>query len=722
LDQLLQSLKKGDMEIASLPIPTPKKGEVLVKTAFSAISTGTEGKTVSDARKGYVAKAKARKEEVAKVVKAAQSFGVSETYKMVMNKLESLQPLGYSLSGEVVQVGEGVSEFSIGDKVACGGSSASHAELVTVPKNLCVKLLPETSLVQAAFTTIGAIALQGIRRAELKLGENCVVVGLGLIGQLTLKLLRAAGVKTFGVDLKQELIGVALSSGAQDATLRSDELIEERIKQFTKGNGVDAVIITAGTSSTDPVEFAGQISRTHGKVIIVGAVPTGFSRKHYYRKELELRMSTSYGPGRYDAKYEEKGFDYPIGQVRWTENRNMQAFADLLGSKQLDIADLISHEFLFEDAKKAFDMVVDNEISKMGVVLKYNQSKDHFSTEATIDGSAPLKSDALSFIGAGSFAGNFLLPNLKDKISFSSVATSRPHSAENAKRKFGFQKAFASADELFKTDNAGAVVIATRHDSHASLAMNALREGRRVFLEKPLCLHPSEILPIKSEIEKNTDVDLMVGFNRRFAPSVTALKAKITDDLPKVILYRVNAGSQPADHWVHDPEIGGGRLVGEACHFVDLCRFLAGSEVTSVAAIPMTTEPQNFDSYTANISFSNGSVASIVYLSNGNRHLPKEYLELSTGGLSAAIHDFKKLNVYGKSTVEKKFPKQDKGHQKEMELVAKALKAGNPFPISVDDVLDTTWVTFALLESIKRNGQQIHIPEFKREWTSPKKS
>ncbi|MCH2213927.1 MAG: bi-domain-containing oxidoreductase [Flavobacteriales bacterium] len=722
MDQLLQSLKKGDMEIASLPNPTPKKGEVLVRTAYSAISTGTEGKTVSDARKGYVAKAKARKEEVAKVVKAAQTYGVAETYKMVMNKLESLQPLGYSLSGEVVQVGEGVSEFVVGDKVACGGASAAHAELVTIPKNLCVKLSSETDLQQAAFTTIGAIAMQGIRRADLKLGENCVVIGLGLIGQLTLRLLKAAGVKTFGVDLKQELIDLAIQSGADDASLRSDELIEERIKQFTQGNGVDAVIITAGTSSTDPVEFAGQICRTHGKVVIVGAVPTGFSRKQYYRKELELLMSTSYGPGRYDANYEEKGLDYPIGQVRWTENRNMQAFAHLLGSGQLDIADLISHEFPFEDAKPAFDLIVDNEVSKMGVVLRYDTSKDHFTSKTSALRSVLLKSDAISFIGAGSFAGNFLLPNLKDKISFSAVATSRSHSAENAKRKFGFGQAFANAEGLLKKDAAGAVAIATRHDTHAKLATAALQNGKRVFVEKPLCLYPSEISEIKSEIDRDPKVDLMVGFNRRFAPSVTALKAKLVDNLPKVIFYRINAGKQPDDHWIHDPEVGGGRLLGEACHFVDLCYFLAGAKVIHVSVAPMIGEPQNFDSFTANLSFSNGSVASIVYLSNGNKSLPKEYIEVSTGGFSASIDDFKKLSFFGKTTSEKKFPKQDKGHQKEMELVAESLNSGKPFPISIDDVFHSTWVTFAMLESAKRNGEQIRISEFQNEWTSPKES
>jgi prepilin-type processing-associated H-X9-DG protein len=720
LDQLLQSLKKGDMEIAALPNPIPGKGEVLVRTAFSAISTGTEGKTVSDARKGYVAKAKSRKEEVAKVVKAAQTYGVAETYKLVMNKLESLQPLGYSLSGEVITVGEGVSEFKPGDKVACGGGAASHAELVAVPKNLCVKLHPKTELDQAAFTTIAAIAMQGIRRADLKLGENCVVVGLGLIGQLTIRLLKAAGVKTFGIDLKDDLVDLAIQSGAEEASLRSDELIEERIKKFSNGNGVDAVIITAATSSSDPVELAGQISRVHGRVVIVGAVPTGFSRKQYYRKELELLMSTSYGPGRYDANYEEKGLDYPIGQVRWTENRNMQAFADLLGSGALDISDLISHKFAFAEAKKAFDLIVDGDQSKMGVLLEYDNSKEIKTKRNVASEKTPLKSDSVSFIGAGSFAGNFLLPNLKGKIKFSAVATKRPHSAENAKRKFEFDQAFADADALIQNDAAVGVIIATRHDTHASLTLKALKQGKRVFVEKPLCLKPQELGEIKEVAKSNAQADVMVGFNRRFAPSVLALKKKLSLELPKVIQYRVNAGFQPDDHWVHDTEVGGGRILGEACHFVDLCYFLAGAKAVSVSAIPMAAEPQNFDSFTANLAFADGSVASLVYLSNGNKAMAKEHIEVSTGGFSAEIDDFKKVTYFGKTVTKTKLSKQDKGHAAEMESVADALKNGKPFPISMEEVFHSTLVTFALLESVRQNGMKIEIEEFESEWTFPK--
>ena len=706
------------MEIVSLPNPAPRKGEVLVRTHFSAISTGTEGKTVSDARKGYIAKAKSRKEEVNKVVKAARSHGIADTYKMVMNKLEALQPLGYSLSGVVEQVGSDVKNFKPGDRVACGGASASHSELVCVPENLCVQVPESAELYQAAFTTIGAIAMQGIRRAELNLGENCVVIGLGIIGQITLRLLKAAGVKAFGIDLKTELVNLALQSGAQNATLRSDELLEAKVAEFSNGHGVDSVIITAASSSLDPVELAGVLCRTRGKVVIVGSVPTGFSRKNYYRKELDLRMSTSYGPGRYDANYEEKGLDYPIGQVRWTENRNMLAFAELLGNKSLDLSDLISHKFPFEKAKEAFDLVVKKEADKMGILLEYNIKKSLDQTVSRKENRIPA-GDRISLIGAGSFATNFLLPNLQDKFTFAGITTSRPHTAENAARKFEFESAYADADEMLRTDGAVACVIATRHNSHAPLALRALKNGKRVFLEKPLCLTIDEYFEMKRVLQSPDIPDLMVGFNRRFAPQIVSLKQKI-NGIPLAINYRINAGAVPADHWVHDPEVGGGRIIGEVCHFIDLCCFLTNSQVHSISASALEIHPQNHDTFTASLYFKNGSVASISYFSNGNKKVNKEYLEVFGGGATAIIDDFKTMKIAGEKQESSKLSKQDKGHAAEVSAFAEAVKTATPFPISVDEVLHATIATFALVESIQNKGQKIIISEFESQWISPK--
>jgi len=719
VQQLLQSLKEGHMDILTLPNPLPGKGEILVRTHYSAISAGTEGKTVSDARKGYVAKARARKEEVAKVIKTAQNIGVAETYKIVMNKLEALQPLGYSNAGVVQQVGPGVTAFKPGDRVACGGASASHAELVVVKENLAVHVPDTTPLDEAAFTTIGAIAMQGVRRADLKLGENCAVIGLGLIGQITLRLLKAAGVRAFGIDLKPELIDLALTSGAEGAALRQNELLENIVQQFSGGHGVDAVIITAGTTSLDPVELAGTLCRHHGKVVIVGNVPTGFSRKTYYRKELELLMSTSYGPGRYDANYEEKGLDYPIGQVRWTENRNMESFARLLGTEHFTLTDLISHRFEFAEAKNAFDLILDTAQNSMGVVLAYDRESP-LRTPDFAEAKTAQPGQSISVMGAGSFAGNFLLPHLKGALELECILTSRPHTAEDARQKYGFAKAAVDADVLLAGE-AGAVVIATRHDSHAPLAMKALKAGKRVFLEKPLCLSMDEYVPMAQLLRSPDCPDLMLGFNRRFAPQVQAVKAKL-QGLPMAINYRINAGALPADHWVHDPETGGGRLIGEACHFVDLCTHLAGSEIVSVSAQAMDSQPQNHDTFTAQLRFANGSVANISYFSNGGKSLPKEYLEIHSGGLTAVIDDFKALRFYGSKAGKEQKSKQDKGHSAEMRHFAEAVKGGKPFAISNEEALQATLATFALQASMASGGTLIHTAEYEAQWISAAKN
>ncbi len=708
------------MEIAELPMPFPGKGEVLVRTHFSAISTGTEGKTVSDARKGYLAKARSRQEEVAKVIKLARSQGIGDTYKMVMNRLEALQPLGYSASGVVMATGEGVRDFRPGDRVACGGSAAAHGEVMCVAENLCVKLPQNAPLDEAAFTTLGAIAMQGLRRAELALGERCAVIGLGLLGQITLRLLKASGVQSFGIDLKPELVDMAATSGAVDACLRNDETLEARVMQFSNGHGVDAVIITAATSSLDPVELAGALCRQRGKVVIVGNVPTGFSRKTYYRKELELRMSTSYGPGRYDTNYEEKGLDYPIGQVRWTENRNMLAFAELLGSQQLSLKDLISHRFDFAEAPKAFDLVVDAAHDKMGILLCYDTSRklDFAASKAAQRNNKTIpKGPSISFIGAGSFAGNFLLPNLKGKIDFSAIATSRPHTAEDVRRKHGFSSAHTDVEAMLADDAATCVAIATRHNTHAPLAIKALLAKKRVFVEKPLCLKMEDYVTIKKLLAQKDAPDLMLGFNRRFAPLVVEAKKQL-QGLPLAINYRINAGHMPAEHWVHDPEVGGGRIIGEVCHFVDLCCYLSGSEVVSLSANALDVQPQHYDTFSAQLRFANGSVAAISYFSNGNKLMGKEYLEIFGGGQVTVIDDFKSMQRYGRKKHQQKLSAQDKGHAAEMALLAEAVREGKPFPISSAEGLRATLTTFALLASIEQGGQLIELSPFETAWTS----
>ena len=467
MEQLIQSLKDGAMQLMEVPFPALQSGQLLIRNHYSVISPGTEGKTVKDARLSYIGKAKARKEEVKKVITSAQTFGLMKTYKMVMNKLEAYSPLGYSCAGEVIAIADDVSGYNIGDYVACGGNTAGHSELVCVPANLCVKVSKKTPLKEAAFTTIGAIALQGIRQSELKLGESCLVIGLGIIGQLSLQLLHAAGVKCIGIDIDENQVQLAKKQNHPLVFNRNHSGLEELIVEETGGFGVDAVLITASTSSSDPVELAGRVSRKKGKVIIVGAVPTGFSRQNYFKKELDLRMSSSYGPGRYESAYEEKGLDYPIGYVRWTENRNMQAFADLIGNHKIDLNPIISHEFDFEDAAAAYQLIVDKKEVIGGIVLKYDTGKE-LKREVILNKKAVSdKQVNIGLVGAGSFAQNFLLPALKGKVEFIGVATARPTNSRYIADKYGFGFCAQDASELIRNTQLNTVFIATRHNTHA---------------------------------------------------------------------------------------------------------------------------------------------------------------------------------------------------------------------------------------------------------------
>lgn len=691
------------MELLDVPYPALGKGMILVRNHYSVISAGTEGKTVKDARLSYLGKARARQEEVKKVVTAAKTHGVKKTYKMVMDKLEAPSPLGYSCAGEVIEVGAGVENIKVGDKVACGGSSANHSEIVAVPKNLIVKLENGVDTKHAAFTTIGSIAMQGVRQADLRLGETAVVIGLGLVGQLTMQLLQASGISPIGVDVDERQVELGKKAGFEQSFLRSNEQLENIIMENSSGMGTDAVIITAGTSSLDPVNFAGQITRKKGKVVIVGAVPTGFDRKNFYRKELDLRMSASYGPGRYDADYEEKGQDYPYAYVRWTENRNMQAFSELLTGNKIRLDELITHEFDFEEATNAYQLIMEKEEHFSGIVLKYPEnSSTHEEKGITLNRAKPEAQKLnIGFIGAGSFAKNFLLPWLQDKVNLIGVATSRSNTARYAADKYGFDFCTGNADEIIDNDSINTIFITTRHNLHAEYVIKGLKKGKNVFVEKPLCLTKEELQEITAA-EKDSKGQVMVGFNRRFAPLIKNIKSQIKKELPVSINYRINAGAVSADHWTQDPNIGGGRIIGEACHFIDLCSFLAGSPITDIAATSMKSTPQLNDTVNIIMSFENGSTASISYFSNGNKKVPKEQLELFQGGTVFQLQDFKQLNLIterGKKT--QKGGKQDKGHEGELKEFTKAIKEGYPLPIGFEEIYQVTAKTFELIKSLK---------------------
>lgn len=700
MKQLTQTLKDGSMSVIDVPLPNLLPDYILVKNHFSVISAGTEGKTVTDARKGYIEKARSRKKEVKQVIEMAKSMGVSQTYKTVMNKLDSPSPLGYSCVGEVIEVGRDVKNFKVGDFAACAGASAVHSEVVSVPINLAVKLKMQEFIKESAFATIGSIAMQGVRRANLRLGENCVVIGLGLIGQLTMQLLLASGIEPIGIDIDIYQVELANKILGNKSYVRTREDLEEIIIAKTNGYGADAIIITAATSSADPIELAGRIARKKGKVVIVGAVPTGFKRANYYKKELDLLMSSSYGPGRYDTNYEEKGIDYPIGYVRWTENRNMESFVRLIENNKINITPLISHEFDFENAKDAYDLILSKKEPYTGIILKYNTQKE-LSRKVSFQQKVIEKSKvSVGFIGAGSFAQNYLLPNLKGKVNLKGVSTSRSNTSRNALDKFGFSYSTNNSKEIFTDDSINTIFIATRHNLHAPLVNTALKNNKHVFVEKPLCMNEAELKEI-AELYSSKNNHLLVGFNRRFSPHIQKVKQLFKDDLPKAINYRINAGNVPLEHWVNDPEIGGGRIIGEVCHFIDLCQFLAGSKINLVYSNNMSSANNLFDTLVINIGFENGSTASISYFSNGSKLLSKEYLEIFSAGTTAIIDDFKVMNIFGQKKEKIKLSKQDKGHASEVKQFVEAIESGKPQPIPFDEIYNSTLATFKVIESIK---------------------
>ncbi|CAN5570919.1 bi-domain-containing oxidoreductase [soil metagenome] len=707
MEQLTQNLKDGAMQLLEVPFPALGSGQVLVRNHFSLISAGTEGKTVKDARLGYFGKARARKEEVKKVIQTARTIGLRETYRLVMNKLDAPSALGYSSAGEVIAFADDVLDFKVGDRVACGGASAVHAEVIAVPVNLCVKVDESVSLAAASFSTVGAIAMQGVRQADLRLGENCVVIGLGLVGQLTLQLLKASGIRTVGIDIDPRQVQLARACGTDLALERNQDNLEEAVTLLTDGFGTDAVIITAGTSSLDPVDLAGILCRRKGKVIIVGAVPTGFTRKNYYIKELDLRMSSSYGPGRYDAEYEEKGMDYPLAYVRWTENRNMQAFAELLRSKKINLEKLLTHTFDFKNAPEAYQLILDRKEPFAGIVLKYDLQKK-LQDKITLHTNSPASTEpAIGMIGAGSFGQNFLLPAIQGTAQLIGVATARPNNARNVADKYGFAFCTGDAHEILNDPRINTVFIATRHNTHGEYVLKALEHKKNVFVEKPLCLKRSELNPIRDAYTKS-GASLMVGFNRRFAPLILKLKDQLKGSGPIAIQYRINAGIVPPDHWTHDPEIGGGRIIGEVCHFIDLCIFLSGSLVKTVAAQAMKDAHHHSDTVAITLGFENGSIATLSYFSNGNKEVSKEYLEVFAGGFVAQLDDFKELSILGKQKIKIKGT-QDKGHKAEVKAFMDAIRKGDSCPIPFDEIYNATLSTFQVLESIALNGQKTEI-------------
>ena len=702
MKQLVQNLKSGKMQILEVPTPTVSANNVLVKVKASLISAGTEGSKVSTARKGYIGKAKEKPEQVKQVLDTIKKEGFLNAYLKVMNKLDSWTPLGYSCAGEIIAVGDEVRGYKVGDKVACGGQDiANHAELVSVPVNLVARVPDNVEYNFACYTTLGAIALQGVRQADLRLGESCVIIGLGLVGQLTVQILKASGVFVIGIDISKEMVDLASQSGADMALLRNDESIEHSILNKTSNFGADSVIITASSNSTDLVDFAGKVLRKKGKVIIVGAVPTGFSRENYFKKELDLRMSCSYGPGRYDSLYEEKGIDYPIGYVRWTENRNMQAFLKLISENKINPGILTTHAFGLQKAYLAYEIILNKSEPYVGIVLNYADKVSSAPVKRKlVKAEAKIK---IGFIGAGSFAQTYLLPNIKKhkNASLIGIANASGHSSKTVADKYGFNYASSDAQEIINDPDINTIFIATRHNLHFEQVLNSLKAGKNVFVEKPLTLTESQLYVIKKlfESEKTKSQHLMVGFNRRFAPFIVEIIKKVKGE--KVALnYRINAGFVKPDHWTQDPEIGGGRIIGEMCHFVDLASYIAGSKPLKVDASVLNDASGLWDTLSVLLSFESGSVASISYYANGSKKLEKEYLEVFCNGTTSIIKDFSTLEVYGSSKMVKKIT-QDKGHANEVQKFLEAIEQGKNTPVPFDELFISSILPFKIIESIK---------------------
>ncbi len=709
---LLTDRKSGEVSTYEVPAPELRPGGLLVRTHYSAISAGTERATLELSSKSLLAKIKARPDLVKQVLEYARQNGVKAAYEKVHAKLDTLTTLGYSCAGEVISVGEGVHEFRAGDRVACGGGTyANHAEINFVPRNLAVHIPPHVSMAAASLTTIGAIAMQGFRQADAGIGETVAVIGAGLVGVLTMQIARAAGCRVVAIDLSPQRVQRAAEFGAHLAVAANDPTLVSSIKEFSR-YGVDAAILTAATDSAEPAEMAAKILRDRGRIVVVGAVGMGVSRNNMYMKELSLTLSRSYGPGRYDSQYEEGGTDYPIGYVRWTERRNMESFLDLLATGQIDVGPLIEHQYSIDEGARAYAGLQNGSYT---AILEYNgASATPQRTLPAVTAARPRIGDEVRVgcIGAGSFASSVIFPNLQaiKGVRLQSVATISGAGAASAQRAFKFQTA-EQPSELLTNPNVDSVFILTRHDTHAAGTAQALHAGKPVFVEKPLAIDHEQLDQLQQvyagQLLSGRAPFLMVGFNRRFAPFTEKIRQFFAGRRePMVIHARVNAGFIPHDHWIYAQ---GGRIVGEFCHFVDWARSVIGSPIQSVAAtgLPSGTQYAS-DNVAVALKFADGSVANLLYLTNGDRSIPKEFFEVFCQGAIARLHDFRTLELARNGKIQKFKSMQDKGHRRELQLTIDAIRSGKPSPISFEELVEVTEATF-LVQQALATGEVIRL-------------
>ena len=714
--QILQNLSNGETVLENVPCPRISPGQLLIRTSRTLVSAGTERMLVDFGKAGFIGKARQQPDKVRMVIDKVKTDGLIPTVQAVQSKLDQPLPIGYCNVGTVIDVGDGVSGFSVGDRVISNGK---HAEIVSVPKNLCAKVPEKVSDEAAVFTVLGAIALQGIRLVQPTLGESVVVTGLGLIGLVTVQLLRAHGCRVLGIDFDPEKLELARKLGAETVDLSSGEEPVAKAEAFSRGRGVDAVIITASTKSNDPVHQAALMCRKRGRIVLVGVVGLELSRADFFEKELTFQVSCSYGPGRYDRLYEEGGQDYPVGFVRWTEQRNFEAVLDMLDDGRLDISPLVSHRFPLDKAEEAYKLV-GGSAPALGIVLEYPDSEDKSEKDLrqqTIQFSGSKSRSAgggnrpvIGFIGSGNYATQVLIPAFAETpVVLKSVASSTGVSSVHIGRKYDFLETTTDSSVILGDDEIDTVVITTRHNTHSQYVCEALKAGKHVFVEKPLALTREELGQIEhvynDSQQKNGSPLFMVGFNRRFSPQVKKIQSLLKGvSEPKSFVMTVNAGAIPFDHWTQDKAVGGGRIIGEGCHFIDLLRFLAESPIVSVQAMMMggaTGVPVRDDKVSFTLGFEDGSFGTVHYLANGHKSFPKERLEIFCAGRILRLDNFRKLSGFGWPGFKKmNLWRQDKGNAACAAAFVEAIRKGKASPISFNELVEVTRVSFDIVDSL----------------------
>ena len=715
MKQVIQSRRSGKLALKTVPATQVRAGHLLVRTRASLISAGTERMVVDFAKKSLAGKAQARPDLVKKALAKAKKEGLWNTWKAVMARLDEPLPLGYSAAGDVIAVGAGLeAEFRVGDRVAMAGAGiANHAELNAVPRNLVAKIPDNVSDDDACYGTVGAISMHAVRNLKVGLGDIVGVIGCGLVGQLAIQFLTLSGARVIAFDYADDRLELAKKSGAI-AALKPDADASNVVLGLSAGRGADAVLISAATSSSDPFNVAADIARDRANIVMVGLTGTTFPYQTFMTKELNLTVSRSYGPGRYDPDFEGRGVKYPEGWIRWTETENLAETLRLLAPDKplkLDVASLTSHKFPLENAAQAYALVTGGAERHLGVVLTYSGDIDPKQTVQDMRAPNPGSGNCvLGAIGAGNFARAVLLPALKSlsDVRLKTLATQRGASAENSAETHGFENASSDTDSVMSDTEINAVMIATRHDSHAAMTAEALRAGKSVFIEKPLALDLDQLNDVIDAINA-ADGFVQVGFNRRFAPQVAVLCDHFKETTgPKVITIRVNGGAIEGGHWTQSSDEGGGRVLGEMCHFVDLARHLAGTAIVSVRADAATTEHGSGDDVIANLSFADGSLASIIYTARGDTSLPKERIEMFAGSRAGVLDDFQSLTLAANGKTDTTNASQDKGHKQQMAAFVACVTKGGAAPIDEAELVETSAATIAVLESL-RTGNRVEI-------------